>query len=217
MNNLKLIFTLLVGIVFGIGFNSLFTGSAADPMKPSNIQNIRPKILDKEVKAVNKQFETQLDSLTQNSMVLNQNLQSSKLQVAHAKKQNKLLQIEVQSLVDNRYNTTDSTKQDNDCDSMQNKIVQLIVSDNFKDSLQEVVSMNVEQQLKNKDSTIDLLSTQTQQLKLSFNESIHNQDILYSQNRVFEKQFKRQKIKRKLRSVVTIVAAGFAGYYLLSH
>ena len=110
MNNLKLIFTLLIGIVFGIGFNSLFTGYAADPMKPSNIQNIRPKILDKEVKAVNKKFKTQLDSLTQNSMVLNQNLQSIKLQVAHAKKQNKLLQIEVQSLVDNRYNTTDPTK-----------------------------------------------------------------------------------------------------------
>jgi len=195
MNNLKLIFTLLIGIVFGIGFNSLFTGYAADPMKPSNIQNIRPKILDKEVKAVNKQFETQLDSLTQNSMVLNQNLQSSKLQVAHAKKLNKLLQIEVQSLVDNRYNTTDSTKQDNDCDSMQNKIVQLIVSDNFKDSLQEVVSMNVEQQLKNKDSTIDLLSTQTQQLKLSFNESIHNQEILYSQNRIYENNLSDKKLK----------------------
>lgn len=217
MNNLKLIFTLLAGIVFGIGFSSLLAGYAPNPITQANVANIHPKILDKDVKAVNKQFEIRLDSLARNSNVLNKDLQNSKAQVAHAKKQNKLLQTELQTLLWSSENTTDPSKLNRDCDSLQNKIVLLIASDNFKDSLQEAVFINVEQQLRNKDSTIDLLSTQTQQLKSSFDESIQGQEILYNQNRLYEKQFKRQKIKRKLKSAVTVIAAGLAGYYLLLH
>lgn len=217
MNNLKLIFTLLVGIVFGIGFNSLFSGNAADPVKQSDIGIVRPKILDKEVKAANQQIAWQVDSLKQHSRLLNQDLQNNKLQVARAKKQDLLLRVELQSLATSTNHYADPIEQNNDCDSLQHKILLLLDSDSLKDNLQEMLSVQQDNQIKNKDSTIELLTNQTQQLKLSFDESIHNQEILYSQNRLYEKQFKRQKIKRKLKATVTVIAAGLAGYYLLTH
>jgi len=217
MINLKLIFTLLVGIVFGIAFNSLFAGLTIVPVKQSSVTNIHPKILENQVRESTKKFETQLDSLMQNNIIIHKDLQSSKRLAANTKKQNRQLQIELKELVDSRNNTTDPIEQNKDCDSLQNKIVMLLQNDYTKDSIQELIEMHLEKQIQNKDSTIDLFANQTQQLKLSFDESILNQEILIKQNRIYEKQFKRQKIKRKLRSVVTMVAAGFAGYYLLSH
>ena len=217
MNNLKLIFTLLVGIVFGIGFSSLFAGYAPNRITPSNVSNIHPKTLDKQVRATDKKFETQLDSLQLKSVVLNQDLHKSRLRVVDVKRQNKLLQMELQALVNSRNASIDPIEQNNDCDSIQNKALLLIASDNLEDSLHDIVSIKVEQQLRNKDSTIDLLSNQHQQLQLSFDQSIQSQQMLYNQNRLYEKQFKRQKIKRKLKSAVTVIAAGLAGYYLLSN
>lgn len=217
MNNLKLIFTLLVGIVFGIGFSSLFAGYAPNLVTQSNVSAIHPKTLDKQQKANTKKFETQLDSLQLKSVVLTQDLHKSKLRVADVKRQNKLLQMELQALVNSRNAGTDPIEQNNDCDSLQNKALLLIASDNLKDSLHDIVSIKLEQQLRNRDSTIDLLTNKHQQLQHSFDESIQSQQILYTQNRLYEKQFKRQKIKRKLKSAITVIAAGLAGYYLLSH
>lgn len=214
---LKLIFTLLIGIVIGIGFSSLFAGYAPNPVTQNKVSNIHPKILDKEQRATTKKFETQLDSLQLKSVVLTQDLHKSKLRVTDVKRQNKLLRMELQALVSSRNASTDPIDQNNDCDSLQNKALLLIASDNLKDSLQDIVSIKLEQQLRNKDSTIDLITNKHQQLQLSFDESIQSQQILYTQNRLHEKQFKRQKIKRKLKSAVTVIAAGLAGYYLLSN
>ncbi|MBL7725396.1 MAG: hypothetical protein JNK27_14710, partial [Chitinophagaceae bacterium] len=102
-----------------------------------------------------------------------------------------------------------------DCDSLRIKAVQLTVSNAGKDSLYDRVIEKQEQQIVKKDSAIQLHRQQYISLKNSFDESITQQRSLLDQNKLFQKQLKRQRIKSKLLSGLTIIAAGITTHYLL--
>jgi hypothetical protein len=236
LNNLKIIFALLVGIVFGIGFNSLFSGCNNTTAKNFTITTLKPSILQKQVVASEKKYEQQIDSLKQHGIDLSKNLKTTNQHLDKAKEKNFVLQMQVYDLIDsrkvNRVDKVDNAEIENsvdevdridklnafnDCDSLQSTVLNLLENNKEKDSLYETVNANLFAQIRNKDSTILIQEDKYIDLRKSFDTSIVQQQILYDQNKSLVKQFKRQRIKRKFISVVAIVLSGITANYLIQH
>ena len=102
MNNLKIIFALIVGVVLGIGFNSLFSG--CNNITPQNftISTLKPTILQKQVVATENKYEQQIDSLKKYGIDLSKNLKTTNQHLEKAKEKNFVLQMQVYDLIDNR-------------------------------------------------------------------------------------------------------------------
>ncbi len=221
MNNLKIIFALIVGVVFGIGFNSLFSGCNNTTSKNFTISTLKPTILQKQVVKTEKKYEQQIDSLKQHGIDLSKNLKTTNQHLEKAKEKNFVLQMQVYDLIDNiKVNEVDGVNRVdivNDCDSLQSTVINLLENNKEKDSLYETVNTNLEAQIRNKDSTILMQENKYIDLRKSFDTSIVQQQILFDQSKSLVKQFKRQRIKRKFISVAAIVLSGITANYLIQH
>jgi cell division protein FtsB len=221
MNNLKIIFALIVGVVFGIGFNSLFSGCNNTTSKNFTISTLRPTILQKQVVSTEKKYEQQIDSLKQRSVDLNKSLKNTNQHLEKTKEKNFMLQMQVYDLIDSRkvieVGEVDETNSLNICDSLQSTVLNLLENSKEKDSLYETVNTNLFAQVQNKDSTILMQENKYIELRKSFDTSITQQQTLYDQNKTLVKHFKRQRIKRKFISVAAIVLAGISANYLIQH
>ena len=227
MNNLKIIFALLVGVVFGIGFNSLFSGCNNTSSKNFTISTLKPSILQKQVATTEKKYELQIDSLKQHSVDLSKNLKTTNQHLDKAKEKNFMLQMQVYDLIDskkadevdkvNGVGNVETENSFNDCDSLQSTVLNLLENNKEKDSLYEVVSTNLSTQIRNKDSTLLIQENKYTDLRQLFDTSIAQQQILYDQNKSLVKHVKRQRIKRKFISVAAIVLSGITANYLIKH
>ena len=236
MNNLKIIFALIVGVVLGIGFNSLFSSCNNTTSKNFTISTLKPTILQKQVVKTEKKYEQQIDSLKQHGIDLSKNLKTTNQHLDKAKEKNFILQMQVYDLLDsrkvNRVDRVDNVEIENsvdevdrihklnafnDCDSLQSTVLNLLENNKEKDSLCETVNANLSAQIRNKDSTILMQENKYIDLRKSFDISIVQQQILYDQNKTLVKHFKRQRIKRKFISVAAIVLAGISANYLIQH
>ncbi len=221
MNNLKIIFALILGVVFGIGFNSLFSGCNNTTSKNFTISTLKPTILQKQVVKTEKKYEQQIDSLKQHGIELSKSLKTTNQNLEKAKEKNFVLQMQVYDLIDSRkVNEADSLNEvisTNDCDSLQSTVLNLLENNKEKDSLYETVNANLSAQIRNKDSTILIQENKYIDLRKSFDTSIVQQQTLYDQNNNLIKQFKRQRIKRKFISIAAIVLSGITANYLIQH
>jgi hypothetical protein len=224
MNNLKIIFALIVGVVFGIGFNSLFSGCNNTASKNFTISTLKPTILQKQVITTEKKYEQQIDSLKQHSVDLSKNLKTTNQHLEKAKEKNFVLQMQVYDLIDSRkvnevedFEKVESESGFNDCDSLQSTVLNLLENNKAKDSLYETVNANLFAQIRNKDSTILIQENKYKDLRQSFDTSIAQQQILFDQNKSLAKQFKRQRIKRKFISIAAIFLSGITANYLIQH
>ena len=217
MTNIKSIFILALGIIIGISFTNLFKGCGNATIPAGTVKNVKPSAIEKQVEKAEEKYQLQIDSLNATSAVLNKQLKVTTQTLTTVKKKNLVLQTQVYDLIDRGQGNTDSIQIMNDCDSLKTKVVELIQSGNEKDSLYEDANANLDAQLKNKDSTIQVKDTEYQTLKTSFKESLSQQQILYDQNKGYQKQFKRQKVKSKLLSAALLIISGAAVNYLIYH
>jgi hypothetical protein len=217
MTNIKLIFVLALGIIIGISFTNLFKGCGSGSVPDLTVNNVKPAAIEKEAVKAEEKYQLQIDSLNATSIALNKQLKVTTQTLTTVKKKSLVLQTQVYDLIDRGQGNTDSLQLINDCDSLKTKVVELIESGNEKDSLYEDANANLDKQLKNKDSTIQVKDTEYQSLKISFKESLSQQQILYDQNKGYQKQFKRQKVKSKLLSAAVLILSGVAANYFIHH
>ena len=217
--NIKLIITLVLGIIIGISFTKLFTGNNKNKNEnvPATVKIIKPSLLQKNTANVESYFEQKIDSLNTNNKLLNKKLGGSRAALEVAKNNNIVLQTQLYDLIDNKKELADTSIKNNKDDVFQDKIIELINENNYKDSLYENIDSTVTAQVKNKDSTIVLMGDKYDSLKISFNESLLQQQLLYDQNKQFKQQFRRQKIKTKLLSAGLLILSGVAANYLIQH
>lgn len=215
--NIKLLITLVVGIIIGFSFTKLFTGNNKEQNLTATVKNLKPSVLQKTTAKVESYFEQKIDSLNSNNKLLNKKLTGSRTALQESKNKNLVLQTQIYDLIDNKNESTDSSIENNNTDVFQDKIIELINENNYKDSLYENIDSTVTAQVKNKDSTIVLMGDKYDSLKISFNESLLQQQLLYDQNKQFKQQFRRQKIKTKLLSAVLLILSGVAANYLIQH
>ncbi|MBC7627926.1 hypothetical protein [Ferruginibacter sp.] len=215
--NIKILMTLILGIIIGISFTKLFTGNNKEENLTATVKVLKPSVLQKTTANVEFYFEQKIDSLNTNNKLLNKKLGGSRAALEMAKNKNIVLQTQLYDLIDNNNESADTSIENNKDDVFQDKIIQLINENNYKDSLYENIDSTVTAQVRNKDSTIVLMGDKYDSLKISFNESVLQQQLLHDQNKQFKKQFMRQKIKSKLLSVGLLILSGAAANYLIQH
>ena len=217
MINLKTILTLVVGVLIGISFTKLFQSSSKEILPVASIKKLNPSVLEKQTVKATQGYQQQIDSLNVNSNALNKQLENTKQILATVKKKNIILQTQVYDLIDNKKNGNDTLQDDKNCAALENKVLELMQSSNEKDSLCETVATVLETQVKNKDSTLLIEGLKFITLQTAFNESLSQQGILYEQNKSYQKQFNRQKLKGKLLSVGVLIVAGLLANQLILH
>ena len=187
-----------------------------DSYKPTKVN---PVVIQTKVESGEVKYQQALDSLTKGSQKLALELKSSKLLLEKSKKKNLVLQTQVYDLIDQNISIawSDTAMRLSNCDSVKSKVEELITESNNKDSLYEVVNSNLEDQLKNKDSTIAVSDKKYINLKTAFDQSIEQGQLLVKENKQLSKSIRKQKVKSKLLSATLFVLTGVAANYLIQH
>ncbi|RYZ30066.1 MAG: hypothetical protein EOO10_04180 [Chitinophagaceae bacterium] len=211
-----IIFT--IGVLFGL-FLSLMWRTLTINVPISPAPTVSPVELKKEVQASETIYAKSYDSLQNKSVVLIHELIDTKSALKTAKLKNLSLQSKVKSLVTKRNENKLSARvaYDASCDSLITTVEYLMQSSSEKDSLYEKVTVNLEQQIKNKDSTITLKDNQYGDIKSVFEKSIAAQQTLLDENQLLGKQVKKQKFKSKVLSAVLFIFSGAAINHLIRH
>ncbi len=215
---LKLKLTIFIlGLFAGISGSMFFNGKQS-PQKPAYAATLSSPADIKNVSvAVEAHFQGKVDSLVQTNVSLEHKVGNTKSELQKAKQDNKVLLELVDTLIAHADHATDTAVKLAECDSINATVQGLIASSNEKDSLWDKLTITLQAQVNNKDSTIDLQQEQYNALKLSFDKSLAQQDVLSGQNLLFEKQLKGFKIKNKLLSAGAFILTGIATYSLLHH
>lgn len=201
----------------GISFSNLFSGcDEANPPSIVSVKKLNPKVIRSEEQKSEVGYIKKLDSLNANCNKLTGQLAITRHSLSSAKQTNLVLQDQIFQILDDKNNTTDSAAASRDCDSLAGKVTGLIQNENIKDSLYEDAAQNLQLQLQNKDSSLNLKDQQYQNLKTFFDKSLDDQDTLYKANRALEKQYKRQRFKTRLLWLGSIILSGAAAATILT-
>jgi hypothetical protein len=97
-----------------------------------------------------------------------------------------------------------------------NTVTDFIENSNIRDSICDANIIQLQEQVSNKDSTLQLQQEKNIQLKSAFNQSLQQQTILEQETKFYKKKFKIQKIKSKIISAATLILSGIAVKQLLN-
>ncbi len=209
------ILCLVLGLIIGIGGTMLFSNNktltpvAATLRSPAELKNT--SVL------VEAQFQGKVDTLQRNNAMLAQKANSTKAELQKAKHDNKVLLELVDTLLAHAGQATDTAAKLAQCDSLSETVQELVTATVFKDSLYEDLASNLQAQVSNKDSVITVQHEQYNCLKLSFDQSLAQQQLLLGQNLLYEKQIKRDKVKSKLLTAGALILSGIVTYQFLHH
>jgi hypothetical protein len=173
--------------------------------------------LKKDVAKSEVSYSKAVDSLKTQSVKLQSELTDTKTELSKAKQKNYSLQLTIYDLIDKQAESKQESNASDNCDSLIVTVEQLMQSSSEKDSLYEIAASNLEDQIKNKDSTISLKDKQYNEVKTAFSKSIENSNGLLSQNKLLNKQVKRQKFKSKILSAALFILTGAAANYIIHH
>jgi hypothetical protein len=175
--------------------------------------------LKKEVAKSEVVYSKAVDSLKTKTVKLQTELTDTKAELSKSKQKNYSLQLTVYDLIDKQVEgkQVDNAYTNKSCDSLIVTVEQLMQSSSEKDSLYETVTTNLEEQLKNKDSTISLKDKQNGEVKSAFEKSIENTNALFKQNKQLTKEVKRQKFKSKILHAALFIVTGVASGYIIQH
>lgn len=209
-----IVFTL--GLLLGLFLSFMYRTLLIDPIKPP-VSKQSVVELKKEVAQLEVSYSKAFDSLKIKSAKLESALAGTKNSLAEAKKENQSLTTQVYALIDKQKEQVFDEIEDTSCDSLITTVEYLMQSSSEKDSLYNEAVLNLEDQLKNKDSIIVLKDEQYQKLKTSFDKSLSNQQLLLDENKLLSKQIKKQKFKSKVLSAVLFIFSGAAIDHFIKH
>ena len=215
---LKLNLTIFIlGLFAGIA-GSIFLNGKQSPQKPVYTATLSsPADIKNTSVVVEAHFQSKVDSLVQTNMDLAHKAGNTKSELQKAKQDNKVLLELVDTLIAHADHSSDTAVKLAACDSINATVQGLIAASNETDSLYDNLTATLQAQVNNKDSTIGVQQEQYNCLKLSFDKSLEQQDILSGQTLLYEKQLKNFKVKNKLLSAGLFIVTGIATYSLLHH
>ena len=218
MKNLKTILTLLIGAVIGFSFCQFFHRNCPDVYPPVKIADSKASELEKKAQEAEIKYQRKIDSVQQRSQALNESLKKTQTALDKTKRKNIQLQTQVYDLIDRQRvykEVLDTASFITGCDSLQNRVEELITETNLQDSIQTAITDNLHEQLLQKDSVILLKDSLYQQLNKSFEQSIEQQKLLEQQAKFYKKKYKRQRLGSKLKNLGLLIISGFAASQLI--
>ena len=216
IEKLKLLVCLVFSCIGGFGMCTLFHSDAYKHQLTAQTTE-SPSALKEQAVITATYYDTKLDSLVQTSNVLTVKVNKSKAAMHRVKYTSQTIQQKVNLLLATAINDTDTTAKISDCDSLESSLADLKASTAEKDSLCEDIQSQLEQQVNNKDSTLNVQREEYNALVLSFDNSLAQQDELSGQNKYLQKQLNRHIVKNKLLSGGLLVLSGIAVFSLLHH
>lgn len=213
--NINKVIFLVLGLVMGIGGTFFFGGQKATKPDIAALQS--PASLKTASVLVDAHFQGEVDSLMQTNTGLIQKANATKTELQQAKHDNKILLELVDTLLAHTEQTTDTMTKLAQCDSLTETVQDLITATNIRDSLYEDLAANLQAQVRNKDSMVTVQQEQYNCMKLSFDQSLAQQQLLTGQNLCFERQLRRHKVNNKLLSAGVMLLSGFTAFTLLHH
>jgi hypothetical protein len=207
-----------IGLLLGLFLSFMYQTVLIDVPAPVTSKQV-VKSLEKDVAKSEVNYAKSVDSLKGQSVRLQVQLNDTKIELTKAKQKVNSLQISIYDLLDQRLeNEAKGNIETNpSCDSLVVTVEELMQSSSEKDSLYERVTVNLEDQLKNKDSTLSVKDKQYLEVKSAFAKSIEGQKELIDQNKLLNKEAKRQKFKSKVLTAALFIFAGAATNYFLHH
>lgn len=206
----------IIGLLVGIAISFLYCTSLSNEPSSKPIAKATTE-LKKEVAKTEVSYSKSVDSLKKQSVKLQSELTDTKTELSKAKHKNYSLQLTIYDLIDRQAQSKQSSDTNDNCDSLIVTVEQLMQSFSEKDSLYEQATTNLEDQLKNKDSTITLKEKQYTQIKSAFDKSLQSSNELSGINKQLIKEVKRQKFKSKILSAAFFIVTGVAANYLIQH
>jgi hypothetical protein len=215
IKKLRLFLCLVFSCIGGFGMCTLFHSDAYK--KQQAAQMTSPAALKQQAVISAAHYGTKLDSLVQTGNVLTVKVNKSKAAMVQVKSNNKAIEQKVSQLLAAAINDTDTVAKLTDCDSLESSLADLKVATAEKDSLCEDIQNQLEQQVNNKDSTLNVQRQEYNALMLSFDNSLAQQDEMLVQNKYLQKQLNRHIVKNKLLSGGLLALSGIVVFNLLHH
>lgn len=206
-----------IGLFLGLYLSFMYNVAlSADNKQPSVRTTV--KQLQKDVSKAETSFAKSFDSIQSENNKLKVGLSDTKAALQVAKQKSAALEQKVKTILQ-KGETVDGpiAFYDPSCDSLIGTVKYMMQASTQKDSLYEEVQINLQAQIKNKDSTISLQSNQYQSLKSTFSKSIESQRELEKQNISITKAYKKQKIKGKVLTALLFIGSGVAVGYIINH
>ena len=208
---IKPIIYIVLGVIIGIAITRLFTSG-----NPSTqITAItKPSMLKEQTSKKVIHFQKKVDSLGSLAKDLEKKLTANKAALAIDKNKTFVLQTQLVAAKQKEIVSNEEAGTIN-CPPEENLLAEFILANNHKDSLYETIDSTRERQLLNKDASLAIKDSMYQALKLSFDESLVEQQVLYTQNKLLRRQVSRQKLKGKLLSAAVLIVSASAVRYLV--
>jgi hypothetical protein len=189
-----------------------------DNVAPIVITRESPKKLETQVSKNELVYSKTFDSLKRQSVKLQIDLEDTKAALNTVKAKNYSLQVQVYDVLDRHFEKKQRNNSDGvNCDSLASTVEELMQTSNEKDSLYEEASINLEEQIKNRDSTIAGKDQHYQEIKEAFTQSNEGWKQVIYENKNLSKKFKKQKFKSKVLSTLLLILTGAVANYLIQN
>ena len=211
-----IIFT--IGLALGLFLSHMYH-TFYDNISPVVITKESPKNLEAQVSKTEVFYSKTFDSLKRQSLKLQIDLKDTKAALNTVKAKNYALQTKVYDLLNKQFETKQKGNShiDGTCDSLASTVEELMQTSNAKDSQYEEASINLEEQIRNRDSTIALKDGQYQDIKDAFTKTSEGWKASLNENKKLSKQAKRQIFKSKILSAALLIFTGAAANYFIHH
>jgi hypothetical protein len=207
----------IVGLLLGLYLSFMYNVALRVNYKSPGVST-PVKQLKNEVSKAETSFAKSVDSIQSKTNKLKVGLRDTKAALQVAKQKSTTLEKKVKTILQKRESFDEPIAfYDPSCDSLIGIVEYLMQASTQKDSLYEEVQINLQAQIKNKDSTISLQSDQYQILKSTFSKSLESQGELEKQNISITKAYKKQKIKGKVLTALLFIGSGVAAGYIINH
>lgn len=210
---IKLLF-LAVGFVVGAFISNIYFPSSS---KSPTVVTINPDSIKKEVAIKEKNYFEQVDVLNAKDSTLSQQKQITSAALRQKKINHKHIAERIVTEVSKPENVNDSTFNNIFTEKIKIDISDLLISDFEKDSLYMQMVDVLEQQVDVKDSIIVAQGNHQLFLKNKLDESLSNQQAIFNNNLIYQKQIQQHKKKNKFLSVAVILLGGITAASLLHH
>lgn len=211
------IIILLAGITIGIALSVLFQGCGDDRSEFDQPIPDKPAAIQKQAAEVETKYQQKIDSLKTGTQQLEKQLSSTRVQLTNAKRKNTALQKQVYDLIDRQGEIIDTAERLTNCDSLEEKVIDLIAVTNERDSLQQAEAQTLEEEIRMKDCTIATQQDAYQALQCFLDQSLKDQQVLSDQNEQYKKREKRRKVRSRLACIGLIIVSAITTNYLINH
>jgi hypothetical protein len=209
-----LLIAFCIGVIVGYLFATVLI-FFTDKDNTAHTTYVKPVQTEKQMAAIQVQYEQKLQVLSRRNDSLTTQLSQKKLSLRKSSDKVLVLQTQVEDLM-NDYaaidsaatETVDSAALISNCEEMQERVKDLIGETEVKDSIAYSVINTLEDEIKNKDSTIDLHKFQYQLTKSKLSDMRFNQQVLQDDNNKLRKQIKRKKVGNFLLKTGMLILSG---------